>query len=55
MTYRTDTEGHWLIAVLKVDSHFLILVNVYGYSFVTQNRKLRKNVAESAAELLLFY
>lgn len=51
ITYKTDTEGHWLIAVMKVDSSFLILVSVYGYNSVARNRQLVRNVTENIAEL----
>ena len=34
ITHRADREGHWLRAVLKVESNFLILINIYGYKSV---------------------
>lgn len=43
ITHRTDVGGHWLIAVLKVESYFLILVKVYGYTTNTQNKHAGKH------------
>ena len=49
--HRADREGHWLNVVLKVDSHFMILINVYGHKSVTQNRQMLENIITAIAEL----
>lgn len=55
ISYKADAEGHWLIAVLKVESYFLILVNVYGNKSVAQNRQLLRKVTETIAELKVLH
>ncbi len=50
ITYRSDTEGHWLIAVLKIKSHFLILVNVYGHRTTTQNKHMLDTITKIVSE-----
>lgn len=36
----TDTDGHWIVAVLNVEGTFFILINVYGYNTEVKNRLL---------------
>lgn len=51
ITHRTDREGHWLIAVLKIESHFLILINLYGHKSVAQNRQMLEDITSEINEL----
>lgn len=51
MTHRTDTNGHWLIAVTKVEGLFVILTNVYGYNNDNQNKIMLEEITNSISEL----
>ncbi len=51
ITHRADREGHWLIAVLKIESHFLILINIYGHKSVAQNRQMLEDITSEINEL----
>ena len=51
ITYRADGEGHWLMVVLKVECHFLILTNVYGYRSVSQNKQMLDRITNTVSEL----
>ncbi len=55
ITHRKDAEGHWLMVVLKVDSHVLILVNVYGYRTIPQNKQVLENISNALSELKRFH
>ena len=51
ITYRADGEGHWITVVLKVESHFLILTNVYGYRTIAQNKQMLDKILNTVSEL----
>lgn len=51
ITHRTDKEGHWLIAVLKIESHLLILINIYGHKSIAQNRQMLEDITSEIDEL----
>lgn len=51
ITHEADVEGHWLAVVLKNESLFFIIVNVYGYNNDNQNKKLLQNITDLIAEL----
>lgn len=46
VTHQADEEGRWLAVVLKVDSLYLILKNIYGYNDNRQNWKCLEKVRE---------
>lgn len=48
---RTDLNGHWLIAVMRVESLFFILVNVYGYNNESQNKNMLEDITLNIFEL----
>ncbi len=43
------------MVVLKVDSHVLILVNVYGYRTIPQNKQVLENISNALSELKRFH
>lgn len=55
ITYRADGHGHWLVVVVKVDSHFLIISNVYGYRTNAQNKQMLEDITNSVLELKIGY
>lgn len=53
ITHRTDTEGHWLTAVVKIEGSFIILFNVYGYN--NQNKVMLDDITKVISELKCRY
>ncbi len=41
---KTDTGGHWLMAVVEIHDQRFILTCVYGYNNQTNNRAMMNNV-----------
>ena len=39
-----DEKGHWQILIVTIDGNTFILVNIYGYNVVAENRKLLEQV-----------
>ncbi len=55
ITSRFSNNGHWLICVLNMDDHYFIMVNVYGFNNVIQNRQLILDVSNVIVHLKLIY
>lgn len=55
ITHRNDGDGHWLTVVLKVESQFLIITNIYGYNNDGQNKKLMEKITNVISELKVRY
>lgn len=55
ITSRFSNNGHWLICVLNMDDHYFIMVNVYGFNNVIQNRQLISDVSSVIVNLKLIY
>ncbi len=55
ITHRADGDGHWLTVVLKVESLFIIMTNIYGYNNEGQNKKLLENITNVILDLKVLY
>lgn len=55
IAYRTDSQGHWLVVVLKMDGYFFILTNVYGHRTFTQNKHMLEDVEKTLSEFKTIY
>ncbi len=55
ITHRADDQGHWLMVVLKVDSYFFILTNIYGHKTNAQNKQMLEDVTITLSELKTLY
>ena len=55
ITHRADGDGHWLTVVLKIESLFLIITNIYGYNNDGQNKKLLENITNVISDLKVMY
>uniref|UniRef100_A0A1A8QG53 exodeoxyribonuclease III n=1 Tax=Nothobranchius rachovii TaxID=451742 RepID=A0A1A8QG53_9TELE len=55
ISFRSDNNGHWLTAVLKIDNAYIILTNVYGYNNATQNRKLFLEISNVVSDYKTLY
>lgn len=55
MTSGFSNNGHWLICVMNMDGHYFIMVNIYGFNNVIQNRQLISDVSSVIVYLRLNY
>lgn len=55
VTSRISNNGHWIICVLVIDEKYNILVNVYGFHNLIQNRQLISEVSDTIESLKLIY
>lgn len=55
VTSRFSNNGHWLIFVLNMDDRFFILINIYGFNNVIQNRQLASDISNVIVNLKLIY
>lgn len=55
ITYKADSKGHWLTAVLKSEGVFLIVTNLYGHNNEGQNKSLLENLTKVISEFKAMY
>lgn len=55
ITHRADEEGHWLMAVLRVESQLVILINVYGHRTSAQNKQMLEDITNAVSECKILY
>ncbi|MEQ2213435.1 hypothetical protein XENOCAPTIV_015032 [Xenoophorus captivus] len=51
ITHQTDTEGHWLTALVKTDDAFIILCNIFRYNNDNQNKTTLEDLTKVILEL----
>lgn len=51
ITTKSDTDGHWITCVIKIDNVPLILVNIYGYNNEQKNKNLLYQITTVLKEL----
>ena len=44
ISHVADVNGHWLILIVTIDDFKLILVNIYGYNGITENKNLLEQI-----------
>lgn len=50
VTFKCDKDGHWIIVVVSLNGSFAILINIYGYNNIAQNKTLLGTLTDSVAE-----
>lgn len=50
VTFKCDKDGHWIIVVVNLNGSFAILINIYGYNNIAQNKTLLGTLTDSVAE-----
>lgn len=50
VTCKINKNGHWIAVVVNLDGSFAILINIYGYNNIAQNKILLGSLTEIIAE-----
>ena len=50
ITQKADENGHWLAVVLNIEGSLVILINIYGYSTLNQNKLMLSEISDIVDE-----
>uniref|UniRef100_A0A3B3BQT6 exodeoxyribonuclease III n=1 Tax=Oryzias melastigma TaxID=30732 RepID=A0A3B3BQT6_ORYME len=55
ISHYKDQHGHWLILVVNFDTFNLVLINVYGYNNLSQNKFMLEDIAQNLGQIKQTY
>lgn len=55
VTSKVDKDGHWIAGVVKLEGAFAILINIYGFNTISQNKRTLGMLTEIIADYNKMY